>query len=73
MTADSSQTTHKMRGKLVLEELTPDHLRRVAKIIGPGSAAAHALGEMDARRREGQDPHAYWTGTTIIIGPNLDV
>lgn len=71
--SEADQTTRKRRGKLLLEELTPDHLRRIAKVIGPGSAAAQALGEMDARRREGQDPHAYWTGTMIIIGPDLDV
>lgn len=66
-----SQTTRRQRGKVPLEELTPENLRRVAKVIGPGSAAAKALGEMDARRRDGQDPHAYWIGTTTIIGPRL--
>jgi hypothetical protein len=60
------KTTKKLR------PVTVDHLRRIANIMGPASAAAKALGDMDARRRAGQDPRAYWTGTTILIGPALD-
>lgn len=57
--------------KLRLEEVSIDSLRHIAGIIGPSSAAAQALANVDERRRAGQDPHCYWTGSTFIIGPDL--
>lgn len=45
--------------------------RWVAEIIGPHSAAARALKEMEGRRARGEDVRLYEAPGTIIVGPSI--
>lgn len=47
-------------------------VRRIAKIIGPGSAADAALAELDMRRRTGQDVALFQGQSFWIVGPSLN-
>jgi len=46
-----------------------DAVRRVARIIGPCSAADLALAELDMRRRAGEDVAIYQTPSSWVVGP----
>lgn len=49
------------------KEVSVEFLQRITKIMGEDSAAARALAKMDALRREGQDPHCYIIGDTLLV------
>lgn len=48
-----------------------DALRRIAKIIGPFSAAQGALDEAERRRKLGEDIAIYRRGDTLLVGPRV--
>jgi hypothetical protein len=52
-----------------LTPCSPDIARRVAKIIGPYSAAAMALAELDARTERGENVSLYTSGNSFVVGP----
>ena len=58
-----------------VEELSQETLERLAKIIGPQSAAAQALADSDRRREAGEDVAFYRDTRTkvILVGPRLIV
>lgn len=53
------------------KEVSPDTLRRVAGIIGPSSAAAAALTDLERRTAEGEDARCYQIGQTFVVGPAI--
>lgn len=46
-----------------------ERARKVAYIIGPQSATARALAELERRRKAGEDVCLYRVGCTLIVGP----
>lgn len=53
----------------ILEPLDEDIARRIAHILGPQSAAAKALNELELRRKDGDDIALFTYGDTILVGP----
>ena len=47
-------------------------IRRAAGILGESSAAARAIGDLDARRAAGEDASIYQQGAVLLVGPRID-
>lgn len=52
-----------------LDPVSREVLERVARIVGPHSAAAQALTELDKRIKAGERVAAYQAGTAFYVGP----
>jgi hypothetical protein len=52
---------------MISKEMTRDHLLRVAHIIGPSSAAAAALADMDRIEAEGDFALCVRQGTQLVV------
>ena len=55
--------------KLKVSIYPDDRAERLAKIMGPSSAAAMALVELKQRRDEGEDAVLLIWGEMILVGP----
>lgn len=63
----------RMRPTRRMEELPIDTLVRIARVVGPSSAAARALKEINERRARGEENIAcYRYGATLLVGPRVD-
>ena len=60
------------RKHIMVKPVDEAAVRRIAKIIGPCSAADQALAELDARRRDGERVDIFQTPSGWIVGPPLD-
>ena len=56
-----------MSGHIKARPYDEDHARRVAKIMGNGSAAAQALAELEQRRAAGESVALYRTGSAVLV------
>lgn len=54
-----------------LHPASEEQARLVAGIIGPGSAHARALRELDRRREAGEEVYLYRSGPVVVVGPSL--
>lgn len=52
-----------------LDPVSREVLERVARIIGPSSAAAQTLAELDRRLKAGENVCAYQAGNSFYVGP----
>ncbi len=57
---------HKNQMIAIVDE---DAVRRVARVIGPCSAADRALAELDMRRKAGEDVAIFQTPSSWVVGP----
>ncbi len=55
-----------------MELVTEDIVRRMATIMGPGSAAAKAVQDYEARTAAGEDVAFYKAPSTLLVGPRVD-
>lgn len=62
-----------MAEEIKVVEVDEALLRRVARIVGPSSAAAAALAELERRRARGERPKCYRQGTTFFVGPAIEI
>lgn len=46
-------------------------IRHTAKILGPSSAAAKAIEDLDARRANNEDAVIYQRGAFLLVGPRI--
>lgn len=58
-----------MARKVFIKPADEDAVRRVAKIIGPCSAADRAIAELEMRRRSGESVMVYQTLSSWVVGP----
>lgn len=56
-----------MKSKSQLVPVSEEHLRRVAKVMGPGSALAKVIAEAEKRREAGEQVEFFRDGQTIIL------
>ncbi len=59
-----------MTRKVVMERFDETRAHAVANIMGPSSAAAKALEQMERRRADGEDVYLWLCGSSILVGPN---
>lgn len=52
-----------------IEPMSRDVIERIARIVGPSSAAAQALAELDRRLALKQNVAIYKIGSSFFIGP----
>lgn len=71
MMADSRLTQSQIRALLNAPEIAETALRRIAGILGGGSAAAQALRNIAERRTAGEDAVCYQYGRAFVVGPRL--
>ena len=50
-------------------EADEDVVRRTATIMGPSSASARAIEDLEARRAAGEEPVIYQRGSVLLVGP----
>lgn len=55
--------------KVVMERFDEARAREIANIIGPSSAVALALDQMERRRADGEDVYLWLCGGSILVGP----
>jgi len=60
-----------MSNKGYFTEVSLESLMRLVRILGPSCAAADAIREMEKRKRNGENPHCYSTGGSLVVGPSL--
>ena len=58
-----------MGRRVLVKPANEEAVRRIAKIIGPCSAAEQALAELDARRRDGENAAIFQTPSDWLVGP----
>ena len=44
-------------------------IRRTASIMGPSSASARAIEDLETRRTKGEDAVIYQRGSVLLVGP----
>lgn len=52
-----------------LDPVSREVLERIVQIVGPQSAAAQALAELDRRIQAGEHVAAYQAGQSFFVGP----
>lgn len=52
-----------------LDPVSREVLERIVRVIGPQSAAAQALAELDRRIAAGEHVAAYQAGRSFFVGP----
>jgi hypothetical protein len=52
-----------------IQPVSRDVMERVARILGPSSAAAQALADLDHRLASGQNVAIYEIGSSYFVGP----
>ncbi|WP_298847421.1 hypothetical protein [uncultured Salinicola sp.] len=50
-------------------EADEEVVRRTATIMGPSSASARAIKDLEARRAAGEEPVIYQRGSILLVGP----
>lgn len=68
----SKTTLRKSAMSYKLHEVDENAIRRTANIVGPSSASARALADLDERRAAGEDAALFLThSSSIVVGPRI--
>ena len=60
-----------MSKDIPIVEAHEETIRRTAKILGPSSAAAKAVADLEARRASSEDAVIYQRGAFLLVGPRI--
>jgi hypothetical protein len=58
-----------MNRPAVLVPYDEKQAQEVARIVGPTSAVALALSELERRRAAGEDVYLWWVASSVVVGP----